>query len=269
MKTQSDKELATYLKEIHKYSLLSVEETEKLARLVQKGDHRARNKLIRSNLRLVVKIAKKYLNRDLYFPDLIEEGNIGLVKAVEHYNLTKGHFSTYAGFWIKGAIRRALFTSAKTIRLPCHVIETIAKWKNADTKLSRKLGRFPSPYEVYEEMNLSSHNLHLFKRTLQTGLSASRPTNLDNLIEPFPEKPSESSGDFFTQEESEWVKKLLDSITSKESLVLKLRFGLEENRPMMRLRAIAKELGYSYEWIRRIEKKALQKLHSAITQRIE
>lgn len=268
MKSRIDKELTTYLKEVHKYPLLSVEETEKLARLFQKGNHRARNKLIRSNLRLVIQIAKKYLNRGLSFPDLIEEGNIGLVKAVDHFKPGKGHFSTYASFWIKESIRRALFTSVKTIRVPCHVIETITKWKNANIKLSQKLGRFPNPYEVYEEMNLSSHSLYLFKRTLQTGLSASKPANLDNLIEPLPGKWAESLDGFFTREESEWVRKLMDNITPKESLVLKLRFGLEENRSRMSLREVAKELGYSYEGIRKIEKKALQKLHSAIAQRI-
>lgn len=269
MKNQRDKELATYLKEVHKYPLLSVEETEALARLIQKGDRRARNKLIRSNLRLVIKIAKKYLNHGLSFPDLIEEGNIGLVKAVDHFKPVKSHFSTYASFWIKEAIRRSLFTSAKTIRVPCHVIETITKWKNANTRLSQKLGRFPNPYEVYEEMKLPFHNLQLFKITLQTGLSANRLTNLDNLIESLSQNVSGNMNNFFTKEETDWVKNLLDGITPKESLVLKMRFGLEENRPTMRLREVAKELGYSYEGIRRIEKRALHKLHAAIAQRGE
>lgn len=267
MKNRTDKELTTYFKEVRKYPLLSIEETDKVARLVQKGNHRARNKLIRSNLRLVIKIAKKYQTRGLSLPDLIEEGNIGLVKAVTHYKPAKGRFSTYAGFWIKEAIRRALFTSVKTIRIPCHVIETISKWKNANTKLSQKLGRFPNPDEVYDEMGLSFHNLCLFKKTLKTGLSVSRLTNLDDLIEPLSENHSTNLTHFFTREEKEWIDNLLNKITPKESLVLKLRFGLEENRPIMRLREIAKEIGYSYEGIRRIEKMALRKLHSAIAKR--
>ena len=266
-------ELSIYLRDINKYPLLNVEETKKLVRAMHRGSRIARHKLIRANLRLVIKIAKPYLNRGLSFQDLIEEGNIGLMKAVKRFNPSKSRFSTYASWWIKQSIARALYMSSKTIRLPCYVVELISKWKSASVGLAQKLGRFPQPYEVCEVMNISQESLHLFKQTLQKGLSVTRPASLDSFVESTYIPPHDSVKipipKLFTREESEWLKKTLENIKPKEALVLKMRYGLEEKQPPMTLRRISKILGFSYERIRQIERGALRKLHYALSKRNE
>jgi RNA polymerase primary sigma factor len=272
MKRNSD-ELLMYVKDIEKYPLLSVSETNKLSRAMKRGNHLARHKLIRANLRLVVKIARQYLSRGLAFQDLIEEGNIGLMKAVKRFNPSKGRFSTYASWWIKQAITRALYMSSKTIRLPCHVVELISRWKSASVSLSQKLGRFPEPYEVCETMNMSHESIRLFKRTLEKGLSVSRPTSLDYFTEAAYVPPHDivrlPVTSIFTKEESEWMRRMLENIKPKEALVLRMRYGLEEKQPPMNLRQIGKLLGLSYERVRQIEKGALRRLYYAISKRTE
>ncbi|MBI4834564.1 MAG: RNA polymerase sigma factor RpoD/SigA [Planctomycetes bacterium] len=272
MKRDSN-ELVMYIKDINKYPLLSIPETNKLAGAMKRGNRLARHKLIRANLRLVVKIARKYLNRGLSFQDLIEDGNIGLMKAVKRFNPSKGRFSTYASWWIKQSIMRALYMSSKTIRLPCHVVELISRWKSVSVALSQKLGRFPEPYEVCETMNMSHESINLFKKTLQNGLSVSRPTSLDYFTESAYVPPHDTIRlpvhNIFTREESEWLRRTIENIKPKEALVLKMRYGLEEKQPPMTLRQIGKQLGLSYERIRQVEKNALRKLYYAISKRNE
>lgn len=261
--------LAQYLKEIKRYPLLSAEATKQLIRKVHKRrDRAARNKLIRANLRLVIPIARRYQYRGLPLQDLIEEGNIGLMKAINRYDPAKARFSTYATWWIKQSIIRALMTSARTIRLPCHIIEVVAKWKSASLLLSQKLGRTPETSEICQELNISAESLKLFKKTLQSGLMATRQTSLDMFTDaaiPPHDTIQINLNEPFNVEETEWLGKLLNSINPREALVLKLRYGLEEGQPSLTLREIGHLIGYTAEMVRQIEKKALRKLHYVIT----
>lgn len=258
-------ELTIYLKEIGKYPLLPPEKTSKYALLAQKGDLRARNKLIRSNLRLVVSIARKYYNRGVPLIDLIEEGNMGLLSAVEHYQPQKSRFSTYASWWIRQAIMRAVLETVKCIRVPCHIIEVIAKWKRASSRLAQRLGRQPELYEVTKEINLPLVRLRLFRMALLKGIDATKQLSLDLLKETDYVLPSArvkiTQADRFSLEESETIKKLLDSLSAREAQILTLRYGLTEGQPPLKMADIAKRLYLSKERIRQIINKALNKLY--------
>ena len=265
---KQDNELTPYLKEIGKYPLLGAKETARLVLRAQKGDRRARNRIIRSNLRLVISIAKKYVYRGVPLIDLIEEGNMGLLTAIEHFEPKKGRFSTYATWWIKRAIWRTVMESVKCIRLPCHIVEIIAKWKHTSNRLAQRLGRQPELYEVAKEINLSPVRLRFFKNALLKGISATRQLSLDLLKEsgytPYREGVKVTHQDRFSLEESEMIKKLLDSLSSREAQILIMRYGLSENQPSLTLQGIARRIRLSRERVRQIINKALNKLHSLL-----
>lgn len=256
--------------EVNKIPLLSLKEAYDLALRIRKGDKKARNKFIRANLRLVISIALKYLNRGLSLVDLIEEGNLGLITAAEHFKPHKSRFSTYATWWIKQAIMRALLSDVKTVRIPRHIIEIIAKWKGISTGLSQKLGRLPHPHEVAQEMDLFTKNQRFFKKTLSTGLTVTKQTSfelINGLRRGVEDKSVKSvSQQFFDKMELEKIKKLLDSISRRDAIVLRLRFGVtDKTKAPMTLAKIGKRLRLTRERVRQIERKALEKLQDLLT----
>ncbi|MGR3310912.1 MAG: sigma-70 family RNA polymerase sigma factor [Candidatus Brocadiales bacterium] len=261
----------TYLKEINKIPLLSAEEEKEIAQRVITGDAQARDRLIRANLRLVVSIAKNYVNRGLSFLDLIEEGNLGLLHAVEGYDPSVGwRFSTYATWWIKQSIRRALTNTSKTIRIPAYLIEKLAKWKIKSRELSDKLNRQPSPAEIAKETDITAERIELIERAIKpTGSLDSGVTSDDivwTLSEQMPDMRIQSpEEEVFGAYEKEKVSKLLKGIGKREANVLRMRFGLDDGESMT-LQQVGERLKISRERVRQIEREALRKL-SYITSR--
>ena len=252
-----------YLKEIGRINLLTAEEETDLAKRVEKGELAAKERLINSNLRLVVSIAKKYVGRGLTLLDLIEEGNIGLMRAVEEFDWRKGYkFSTYATWWIRQAITRAIADQARTIRIPVHRVETINRFIRTSRKLMQELGREPTPEEVAKEMGIEPEKVREIIKVSQ------EPTSLEA---PVGEEKDSTLGDFIPDEEirpedqasAELLKahlaEVLDTLNDREKKVLKLRFGLEDGRQRT-LEEVGKEFGVTRERIRQIEAKALRKL---------
>ncbi|MDP2670956.1 MAG: RNA polymerase sigma factor RpoD [bacterium] len=252
-----------YLKEIGRIPLLTAAEESDLAQRVEKGEKKAKERLINSNLRLVVSIAKKYVGRGLTLLDLIEEGNIGLMRAVEKFDWRKGFkFSTYATWWIRQAITRAIADQARTIRIPVHMVETINRFIRTSRKLMQELGREPTPEEVAKEMGIEPEKVREIIKVSQ------EPTSLEA---PVGEEKDSTLGDFIPDEEirpedqasAELLKahlaEVLDTLNDREKKVLKLRFGLEDGRQRT-LEEVGKEFGVTRERIRQIEAKALRKL---------
>ncbi|MBM4042613.1 MAG: sigma-70 family RNA polymerase sigma factor [Planctomycetes bacterium] len=257
--------LEAYLHEISKIVLLTARQEKDLARAMAKGDTTARNSLVQANLRLVVSIAKNYVNRGLSFADLIEEGNIGLLKAVERFSPKADcRFSTYATWWIKQAIRRAITNTVKIVRIPAHMVETIAHWKSADAALTAKLGRPPTVEEIAKQLRIPTSNLRVIRRIINATLTSSQPVSLDvlsslnDVIEdrntPRPDQR------FFDEDERAKIRELLDLISEREAQVLRMRYGIEDDTPMT-LEEIGERLGLTRERIRQIENEALRKLH--------
>lgn len=255
--------ISLYLKEVRKVPLLTPEEELSLARKAKRS-RKARKKLIQANLRLVVNIAKKYLHLGLPLLDLVEEGNLGLMKATEKYEYKKGYrFSTYASWWIKQFITRALANQGKTIRIPLHVGETINKWKKVNQKLTQKLGRSPTVTEVAKEMKLTSERVRRIKELamkpgyLDAPLDEGGMWQLLDLIEDEDvPSPAKEVGNII---ERERIIFLLESLSSRESEVIKLRFGLGDGVTRT-LEETGKELGVTRERIRQIESSATKKL---------
>ena len=268
-----EKDLETYLKEVNRFPLLTPEEEKKTAQKTRKGNKKAREKMIRSNLRLVVSIAKTYLNRGLGLMDLIEEGNMGLVKAVERFDPKLGNrFSTYATWWIKQSISRALLNTVKTVRLPCHVVELVARWKSTSSRLLQKLGRAPELHEITREIHLPRESLKMFRKILHKGLPTDKLLSLDLLKEsagPIVDESIKSADEkFFNKVELGRIKNLLKNIQHREATVLKMRYGLEEyHKKPLTLAEVSKKLKISRERVRQIEKKALQKLNLFLRQK--
>ncbi len=259
-----DDPVRMYLKEIGKVPLLTADEEIELAKRMEQGDEDAKKRLCEANLRLVVSIAKRYVGRGMLFLDLIQEGNLGLIKAVDKFDYTKGYkFSTYATWWIRQAITRSIADQARTIRIPVHMVETINKLIRVSRQLLQELGREPSPEEIAEEMGLSIDKVREIQKVAQ------EPVSLET---PIGEEEDSHLGDFIPDEDvpqpveaaafsmlKEQLVEVLDTLTDREQKVLKLRFGLEDGRART-LEEVGKEFEVTRERIRQIEAKALRKL---------
>jgi RNA polymerase primary sigma factor len=253
-----------YLKEIGKVPLLSAEEEIELAKKMEKGDEEAKKKLAEANLRLVVSIAKRYVGRGMLFLDLIQEGNLGLIKAVEKFDYRKGYkFSTYATWWIRQAITRAIADQARTIRIPVHMVETINKLIRVSRQLLQELGREPTPEEIAAEMSMPVERVREILKISQ------EPVSLET---PIGEEEDSHLGDFIQDDNvpvpvdaaaytllREQLEEVLNTLTEREKKVLSLRFGLEDGRGRT-LEEVGREFNVTRERIRQIEAKALRKL---------
>ena len=253
-----------YLKEIGKVPLLSAEEEIELAKRMENGDQNAKKRLAEANLRLVVSIAKRYVGRGMLFLDLIQEGNLGLIKAVEKFDYRKGYkFSTYATWWIRQAITRAIADQARTIRIPVHMVETINKLIRVSRQLLQELGREPSPEEIAAEMDMPVERVREILKISQEPVSMETPigeeedSHLGDFIED-DNVPAPAEAAAFTLLK-EQLDEVLSTLTDREQKVLRLRFGLEDGRART-LEAVGKEFKVTRERIRQIEAKALRKL---------
>jgi RNA polymerase primary sigma factor len=263
-----------YLKEIGRVPLLTAEEEIELAKRIEQGDEEAKKRLAEANLRLVVSIAKRYVGRGMLFLDLIQEGNMGLIKAVEKFDHGKGFkFSTYATWWIRQAITRAIADQARTIRIPVHMVETINKLIRVSRQLLQELGREPTPEEIAAEMDLSVEKVREIMKIAQ------EPVSLET---PIGEEDDSHLGDFIEDQEAlapadaaayellkEQLEDVLDTLTEREENVLRLRFGLDDGRTRT-LEEVGKVFGVTRERIRQIEAKALRKLrHPSRSKRLK
>ena len=259
-----DDPVRMYLKEIGQVPLLSAEEEQDLARRVAEGDQEAKNKLTEANLRLVVSIAKKYSGRGLHILDLIQEGNTGLIRAVDKFDYTKGNkFSTYATWWIRQAITRAIADQARTIRIPVHMVETITKVKKVSSQLLHETGHDPSAEEIADKLEMPAERVREIMRIAQDPVSLETPIG---------EEEDSHLGDFIPDDDApapadaaslmllkEQLNEVLSTLTDREAKVLRLRFGLEDGRSRT-LEEVGKEFDVTRERIRQIEAKALRKL---------
>ncbi|HEY8908850.1 MAG TPA: RNA polymerase sigma factor RpoD [Desulfosporosinus sp.] len=259
-----DDPVRMYLKEIGRVSLLSAEEEISLAKRMEAGDEEAKRRLAEANLRLVVSIAKRYVGRGMLFLDLIQEGNLGLIKAVEKFDYTKGYkFSTYATWWIRQAITRAIADQARTIRIPVHMVETINKLIRVSRQLLQELGREPAPEEIAKVMDIPVERVREIMKIAQ------EPVSLET---PIGEEEDSHLGDFIPDEDApappdaasfillkEQLEEVLETLTPREEKVLRLRFGLDDGRTRT-LEEVGQEFGVTRERIRQIEAKALRKL---------
>ena len=260
----TDDPVRMYFKEIGKVPLLSAEEERELAIRIEQGDEEAKKKLCESNLRLVVSIARRYLNRGLSFLDLIQEGNLGLIKAVEKFDYTKGYkFSTYATWWIRQAITRSIADQARTIRIPVHMVETINKLIRISRQLLQEYGREPTSEEIAKEMGISVDKVREIKKisqdpvSLETPIGEEEDSHLGDFI-PDEDIPSPVDAAAYSMLQKQ-LREVLDTLSEREKKVLILRFGLDDGRPRT-LEEVGKEFNVTRERIRQIEAKALRKL---------
>ena len=259
-----DDPVKMYLKDIGQVQLLTSEQEVELAKRILQGDQRAKAELTERNLKLVVSIAKKYLNRNMQFLDLIQEGNLGLLKAVEKFDYTKGfRFSTYATWWIRQAITRAIADQGRTIRVPVHMVETINKLSRVSKQLMQELGRDPTNYEIAERMGISEQRVSEIQKISQDPVSLESPvgeeeeSKIGDFVEDDSFKsPAESAAQDILKTQLLLV---IETLTPREQKVIRLRYGLDDNHPRT-LEEVGKEFNVTRERIRQIEAKALRKL---------
>ena len=261
--------IETYFKDINRIPLLTADLEKSLARRIRKGDEAAREQMISAKLRLVVSIAKKYVDRGLSLMDLIEEGNLGLLKAVERFDPdAQCRFSTYATWWIKQSIKRALVDTVKTVRIPSYMVEILSKWKNCASNLSIQLGRQPTVEEIAEAMEIPPENLGIIKTAIRTSNSSSQTISLENmwtLSEVLEDKNVKQPHQILVDDaETELIDKLLSLLEDRDAKILRMRYGLVNGDPMT-LKEIGERVSLSRERVRQIENEALKKLYYILT----
>ena len=256
--------LETYLREINETALLTARDEQELAGAIAAGDVRARDRMVRANLRLVVNIARGYTGKGLSLQDLIEEGNLGLLRAVEGFDPAVGtRFSTYASYWIKQSIKRALINCGKTIRIPAYMVELLSKWRRATARLSEELGRTPTPEEIARVLGLQKKKLPIIKKAIRI-YNATPQTDqpeagwsLGEIV--MDERLKNPEDEMVENDVLKEVQEMLKTMDSREATVLKMRFGLEDTEPHT-LKEIGESLGLTRERVRQIETEALGKL---------
>src|SRR5438067_10658023 len=260
--------LETYLREINETALLTANEEKELAYRIETGDSEARDRMVRANLRLVVNIARSYTGKGLGLQDLIEEGNLGLLRAVEGFDPTMNtRFSTYASYWIKQSIKRALVNTAKTIRIPAYMVELLAKWRRASSKLQDELGRTPTHEEVARVLGLPKKKLGIIKKAIRIYNSAPQPEqsesgwSLDEMLMDGQAKTPDT--EMVQADDLHHVLDMLNKMDKREATVLRMRFGLDDEEPKT-LKEIGESLGLTRERVRQIESEALSKLSESM-----
>jgi RNA polymerase primary sigma factor len=260
--------LETYLREINETALLKAEEERDLARRIKGGDTEARDRMVRANLRLVVNIARHYTGKGLGLQDLIEEGNLGLLRAVEGFDPSMNtRFSTYASYWIKQSIKRALVNTAKTIRIPAYMVELLAKWRKAQTRLEEELGRKPTLEEVARSLDLPKRKVNIIKKAIrvynsnpQTDQTESGWSLDEMLMDGHTKTPD---NEMVEADNLHRVRELLEKMPEREATVLKLRYGLEDGETKT-LKQIGERLGLTRERVRQIESEALTRVRESM-----
>jgi RNA polymerase primary sigma factor len=260
--------LETYLREINETALLNAAEERELATRIGQGDTRARDRMVRANLRLVVNIARGYSGKGLGLQDLIEEGNLGLLRAVEGFDPAMGtRFSTYASYWIKQSIKRALINSGKTIRIPAYMVELLSKWRRANIRLTEELGRTPTPEEVARVLGLPKKKLPIIKKAIkiynatpQTDQTEAGWTLGDMVMD---EKQIAPDDALVESDSLRHVMTMLETMDPREATVLRMRFGLDNNEPRT-LKEIGEQLGLTRERVRQIETEALNRMQDSM-----
>jgi RNA polymerase primary sigma factor len=260
--------LETYLREINETKLLTPKDEQELAIAIGEGSAEARDRMVRANLRLVVNIARGYTGKGLGLQDLIEEGNLGLLRAVEGFDPAVGtRFSTYASYWIKQSIKRALINSAKTIRIPAYMVELLSKWRRASTRLGEELGRTPTPEEIARVLGLPRKKLPIIKKAIkiynltpQTD-QAEAGWSLGEMV--MDERSRTPEEELVEHDNMKHVREQLETMDQREATVLRMRFGLEDHEPRT-LKEIGETLGLTRERVRQIETEALNKLADSL-----
>ena len=261
--------LETYLREINETALLTADEEKDLARRIEVGDTAARDQMVRANLRLVVNIARGYTGKGLALQDLIEEGNLGLLRAVEGFDPNMNtRFSTYASYWIKQSIKRALVNTAKTIRIPAYMVELLSKWRRATNKLTDELGRPPTPEEIALLLGLPKKKLNIIKKAIRVYNSAPQTEqagepgwSIDEML--MDNRSKSPDTEMVESDDLKHVMVLLDKMDQREATVLRMRFGLDQEEPRT-LKEIGESLGLTRERVRQIESEALAKLNESL-----